>query len=158
MNDQLKRLRLREKVVLHPRLIRFGLNPFKQARYAHQHVDDYRARTNGCIGHFVDLVNRRVVTVNLGYVYAIIPLWAASSAVSASTEAAKPFEGEGAAQSAYSPFLEIFDDETERNERSEAAPDSSSKSTGPDVIPVQTPIGRKNTFEWSLEKCAAEIC
>lgn len=159
MNDNLKRLKPREKPDLHPRLFRQLLDPFKSVHYMNKAIS---SRSSGrCIGHFFDNASRRAVLIDLGPVwvycrdsYRAMPSSVEGSAARACTvesDTDQPFEGEGIAS------YQSFSDE-HRPQRSEDGAEAEN-SPGPYVIPGQSLTGETNhQFEWSEIKCAEELC
>ncbi len=137
------------------------MNPYKQLARSRLTVDEVINGQTRCIGHFFDAVNMRTVTVDLGVVYCTLPrFYRAASSTASTLEAVKPFEGDGAA------LCEEFSFSEYRPERSEDGTEEGENSPGTYVIPGQTPTGgnnaqkivNKSSFEWSLERCAAELC
>lgn len=161
---------------LPPRLIRQVLNPFKVRPDGLEWAFPLlpvRAPVM-CIGHFFDSRKMCAVHIKMGEV--IVRTNSFRAVPSGATDrslllfrgcAEKPFEGEGAARSE-------FADETHRPKRSEVGADSSvmsgqfqtvakgQKCSGSYVIPGQSLMGEteseKTLFEWSAEKCEAELC
>jgi len=130
MNDNLKRLKPREKVELHPRLFRQLLNPFEQLAHS---PDSPLKRNRHCIGHFWDNARKLIVIVDLGPVTVFFPFSyrAASSTADVDpfvkTETVEPFEGEDAA-----PYE--FSADEHRPERSEDGAQETENSPGSHVI------------------------
>lgn len=143
MNDNLKRLKPREKVELHPRLFRQLLNPFEQL--AHSPASPLK-RLPRCIGHFWDNDRKRTVIVDLGPVTVFFPFsYRAASSVADSqsrcfdetpqarilsrVEGAAPYE---------------FSADEHRPERSEDGAQETENSPGSHVIPGQSLMGEIN--------------
>lgn len=150
---------------MHPREIRQVLNPFKQLAFQ-RGIDYFNTlqRLPRCKGFFWDSKNMRLVEVDLGHVY-LRPVFsyraAPSLAVSFFGESAEILSREeGAAQ--YVNFSTF----EHRAERSEHGAEEGEKSPGPYVIPGQSAMDGikhkksviKIDFEWSAEKCEAELC
>jgi hypothetical protein len=132
MNDNLKRLKPREKVELHPRLFRQVINPFGQL--AHSPASPLK-RLPRCIGHFWDSAKKLAVSLDLG------PVWvnchfAYRAASSAAVDESPQFlsRAEGAA-----PYE--FSVDEHRPERSEDGAQETEKSPGSYVIPGQSLMG-----------------
>lgn len=161
MNAEIERFKPRERIGLPPRLIRQGLNPFKQSAREGISVDEYTIKHRGCTGHFFDQKTKKIVTVNLGYVVCHpVRLYRAASSTASPMEAVKPFEGEDAALSS------VLGADEHRPQRSEDGAQDAPKMSGY-VCNTRTKSHRweyrskneqKNAFEWSLEKCWAETC
>ena len=143
MNDNLKRLKPREKPELHPRLFRQLLNPF--ARLAHS-LDSPLKRLPRCTGYFWDddrmlmvIVDLGPVWVNCHFSYRAAPSVADSPSgcfdetpqecILSRVEGAAPYE---------------FSADEHRPERSEDGAQETENSPGSHVIPGQTPMGRIN--------------
>lgn len=143
MNDNLKRLKPREKVELHPRLFRQLLNPFEQL--AHR-LDSPLKRLPRCTGRFWDGDSMTIVIVDLGPVwvnchfsYRAAPSVADSPSscfdetpqecILSRVEGAAPYE---------------FSANEHRPEQSWGGAECAEKSPGTYVIPGQTPMGRIN--------------
>jgi hypothetical protein len=132
MNDNLKRLKLREKVELPLRLFRQVINPFGQLAHS---PDSPLKRLPRCIGHFWDNVMKRAVMLDLG------PVWvnchfayraASSAAVDESPQCLSRVEGAASYE---------FSVDEHRPERSEDGAQETEKSPGSHVIPGQSLMG-----------------
>jgi hypothetical protein len=135
MNDNLKRLKPREKVELHPRLFRQLLNPFEQLAHS---PDSTLKRLPRCIGHFWDNARKRRVTPDLGPVWVNCHfLYRAASSAALGEPSQFLSRVEGAA-----PYE--FSDDEHRPERSEDGAQESEKSPGSYVIPGQSLMGEIN--------------
>jgi hypothetical protein len=128
MNDNLKRLRPREKVELHPRLFRQVLNPFEQLAHS---LDSPLKRLPHCIGHFWDNDRKLAVIIKFGTVTVFFPyLYRAASSVAVSGSSQFLSRVEGAA-----PYE--FSANEHRPQRSEDGAEWAEKSPGTYVIPGQ---------------------
>lgn len=132
MNDNLKRLKPREKVELHPRLFRQLLNPFEQLAHS---PDSPLKRLPRCIGHFWDNDRKRSVIVDLGPVTVYFPFsYRAASSVAVGKSSQFLSRVEGAA-----PYE--FSADEHRPERSEDGAQETENSPGSHVIPGQSLMG-----------------
>lgn len=103
-----------------------------------------------CAGHFFDKVSRRFVVRDLGEVRAFLPSYSIVFRESLSVvSACVPFEGESDSPSA----AELLS--CERGARAPATGGQFGLS-GLYVTPGQSAMD--DVFEWSIEKCEAEIC
>lgn len=135
MNDNLKRLKPREKVELHPRLFRQLLNPFEQLAHS---PDSPLKRNRHCIGHFWDNARKLIVIVDLGPVTVFFPFsYRAASSVAVGESSQFLSRVEGAA-----PYE--FSADEHRPERSEDGAQETENSPGSHVIPGQSLMGEIN--------------
>jgi hypothetical protein len=138
---------------------------------AEQDYSDYlNAKTQArppsgvCFGFFWDADKKQLVRVFLGTV-TIRPKFAYVPA----SPLAAPAQAENLSRVGAGPYVN-FSTGAERPERSEDAPRLVENSPGPYVIPGQVATDCQNNqktggqmatychFEWSLEKCEAELC
>ena len=166
------------RLLLPPRAFHSCINPYKHARAfgdsvkrAEQDYSDYlNAKTQArppsgvCFGSFWDADKKQLVRVFLGTV-TIRPKFAYVPA----SPLAAPAQAENLSRVGAGPYVN-FSTGAERPERSEDAPQAGENSPGPYVIPGQSLMGETKhtktggqnltgeTFEWSAEKCEAELC
>ena len=132
MNDNLKRLKLREKVELHPRLFRQLINPFGQLAHS---PDSPLKRLPRCIGYFWDSAIKRTVMLDLGPVWVNCHFLYRAASSAAGDDSPQCLSGaEGAA-----PYE--FSDDEHRPERSEDGAQETENSPGSHVIPGQSLMG-----------------
>lgn len=144
------------------------MNPYKQAARSGFTIDEVINGPKQCIGHFYDTVNKRTVNINLGVVVCtFLRLYKAASSTASTLEVVKPFEGDGAALCLERTMF-LFAGVPDLVENGVFIPTNllGQKSPGTYVIPGQSvpreanaqKIVNKSLFEWSLERCAAELC
>ncbi len=139
MNDNLQRLKPREKPDLPPRLFRQLLNPFEQNAYKYGRSFSSREFNQffsnaSCVGHYFDEDKKQLVSVDLGSVtvFSLNLYRAAPSSVNSSPNFLSRIEG--AALCKFSAF-------EHRPQRSEDGAESAENVPGTYVIPGQVLTG-----------------
>ena len=166
--------------ILPPRAFHQSINPLKRARVfgdalkrADEDYADYlnskvqaRPPSGVCFGFFWDSVNKKQIRVFLG---TVSMRSTKTFAYAPASPLAAPAQVENLSRVGAGPYAN-FSTSEERPERSEDAPQQGENSPGPYVIPGQSLMGETKhtktggqnltgeTFEWSVEKCEAELC
>lgn len=173
------------RLLLSSRAFKSCINPHKRAlahgasvKRADEDYSDYlntkasaRPPSGVCFGFFWDADKMQQVRVFLGTVSLRVPQkfpYAPASPLAA------PAQAENLSRVGAGPYANFSTGE-ERPERSEDAPQAGENSPGPYVIPGQSLMGEtkhtktggqnlmdetaeESEFEWSAEKCEAELC
>lgn len=167
----------RPAAALHPSLIRQVVNPFKQlarikaSRDFSMYVDALRMasfpnsapswsvqRQSRCTGYFWDSVNKRNVVVDLGYVICRL-VFSYRAASSLSTALDSELDNILSREEGAAPY-EDFSASEYRAELSEHGTQHGEKSTGPYVIPVQSPTdwtNHQNCTSSTAQKTGGQI-